>query len=146
MIPHAQRLKYEAADLTEKCDKLDQFLNTQTYSQLPLAERILMKIQRDQMQLYLNCITTRIFIGETTTTAADQQIQWVTIQFKNKDLDNAVTTIRVASNNAYDVVKHYAAYHAGETFEVQFDGVPQPLTRDGHIYESRPAENTTLKH
>jgi hypothetical protein len=60
MQPHEQRVVEERDELQTKTRKLGEFLETQTYSNLPYEDRKLLNIQHATMQAYSEILNTRI--------------------------------------------------------------------------------------
>ena len=60
MQPHEQRVIAEFDDLGGKLSKLNDFFKTETFEELPDADRILLLTQKDQMTCYLNTLQRRI--------------------------------------------------------------------------------------
>lgn len=60
MQPHEQRVVDEASDLGEKLSKLNDFLLTDRFSELPDDDRILLMRQQGQMDGYYHTLQHRI--------------------------------------------------------------------------------------
>lgn len=64
MQPYIARMVEEQVALTEKLAKLRMFLETQTFSALPLVERILLVTQREAMDIYEKSLGQRIELAQ----------------------------------------------------------------------------------
>lgn len=56
-----EELKQEQYDLKAKLHEMIEFLNSKDYFSLSTEERTIVSIQRTGMELYLSCLTQRIY-------------------------------------------------------------------------------------
>ena len=60
MKPHEERLVAEEKALGEKIERLNTFIHSEEFAELPLNERLLLKRQKDTMSAYRSILVERI--------------------------------------------------------------------------------------